>query len=126
MGVVYHSNYFIWFEMGRAELFRDQGFPYRNFEKAGFAVPVKEVNCTYLKPALYDDLLTVETFVAKLTPVRMEFTYNIKRGAELLAQGRTFHAIVDKSGRPCNLKKKAPGLWEKLKAIETSTTKEEK
>lgn len=117
MGVVYHANYFVWFEMGRAELFRSSGFRYLDLEEAGFLTPVIKVNCNYLKPAFYDDLLSVETQLDKLTPVRLEFSYQIKRKTTLLATGETVHAIIDNNGKPQNLKKKAPELWSQLQQV---------
>lgn len=117
MGVVYHSNYLVWFEMGRTEFLREAGFSYKKMEDSGFMVPVKDVQCTYLAPAHYDDLLTVETTLERMTPVRLEFTYQIKRDEQLLAKGQTTQAIVDRTGRPQNLQKKAPDLWQRLQQI---------
>lgn len=63
MGVVYHSNYLIFFETGRTEAFRQLGYEYRELEKTGIIMPVVEVQLRYLKPAFYDDLLTVKTML---------------------------------------------------------------
>jgi len=90
MGVVYHSNYFYYFESSRAESIRQLGFTYADMEKLGVIMPVIEVQCKYLRPAVYDDLLTVKTILKEL-PVhhKIEFhheVYNEKK--ELLAVGR--------------------------------------
>ena len=90
MGVVYHSNYFPYFESARAESIRQLGFTYADMEKLGVIMPVIEVQCKYLRPAVYDDLLTVKTILKEL-PVhhKIEFyheVYNEKK--ELLAVGR--------------------------------------
>ncbi|MCH5689232.1 acyl-CoA thioesterase [Niabella sp. W65] len=66
MGVVYHGHYFQYFEVARAECIRHLGFTYADMEKAGIIMPVVEVNCKYLRPALYDDLLTVKTILKQL------------------------------------------------------------
>jgi len=119
MGVVYHANYFVWFEIGRTELMRAAGFAYTQLEADGFMLPVRQVNCHYHRSAKYDDLVTVETVVTRLSPARIEFAYRITRAGELLATGETVHPIIDNQGRPVNLKKKAPGLWAALnKAVE--------
>ena len=90
MGVVYHSNYFPYFESARAEFTRQLGFTYVDMEKMGVIMPVIEVQCRYLRPAKYDDLLTVKTLLKEL-PVhhKIEFhheVYNEKK--ELLASGK--------------------------------------
>ena len=90
MGVVYHSNYFPYFEVARAESIRQLGFTYADMEKMGVIMPVIEVHCKYLRPALYDDLLTVKTILKEL-PLhhKIEFhheVYNEKK--ELLAVGK--------------------------------------
>ena len=66
MGVVYHSNYFQYFEVARAESIRQLGFSYADMEKAGIVMPVVEVTCKYLRPALYDDLLTIKVILTEL------------------------------------------------------------
>lgn len=105
MGVVYHANYFMWFEVGRCELLRSIGRSYREMEAAGIGLPVIEAHCEYKSPARYDDELQVKTIGRLLSPVRVEFEYEICRPADgaVNAVGRTVHAAVDTSGRPCRL-----------------------
>ena len=90
MGVVYHSNFFLYYEVSRAESIRQLGFTYADMEKMGIIMPVIEVQSRFIKPALYDDLLTVKTILKEL-PVhhKIEFhheVYNDKK--ELLATGK--------------------------------------
>src|SRR5690606_8333652 len=66
MGVVYHSNYINYFEIGRTESIRDLGFTYKDMEAMGTIMPIVEVNCKYLRPAKYDDLITVKTTLKEL------------------------------------------------------------
>ncbi len=90
MGVVYHSNYFPYFESARAEAIRTLGFTYADMEKMGIIMPVIEVQCKYLRPALYDDLLTVKVILREL-PVhhKIEFYHEVfNEKKELLANGR--------------------------------------
>jgi len=105
MGVVYHANYFMWFEVGRCELLRAIGKSYRDLEAEGIRLPVIEAHCEYKSPALYDDELVVKTRGNLLSPARVEFLYEISRPADgiLNAVGRTVHASLDTNGRPCRL-----------------------
>ena len=105
MGVVYYANYFVWFEVARADLLRSLGWTYREMEHAGVALPVIEAHCRYHRGAYYDDELEVKAEGRMLSPVRMEFTYEVLRRGDstLAASGRTVHAAVDPSGRPCRL-----------------------
>ena len=105
MGVVYYANYFVWFEVARAELLRSLGWSYREMEHAGVALPVIEAHCAYHRSARYDDELDVRTEGRMLSPVRMQFTYEVvrKEDAVLAASGTTLHAAVDGNGRPCRL-----------------------
>jgi acyl-CoA thioester hydrolase len=105
MGVVYYANYLVWFEVGRTDLLRDAGWSYRDMETDGYALPVIEAHCTYRAPAKYDDDLEVRTTGAMLSPVRVEFTYEIVRPVDnaTLVTGRTVHATLDRAGRPCRL-----------------------
>jgi acyl-CoA thioester hydrolase len=105
MGVVYYANYFVWFEVARADLLRSLGWSYREMEHAGVALPVIEAHCEYHKSARYDDELDVRAEGRMLSPVRMEFTYQVVRRGDggMAASGRTVHAAVDTAGRPCRL-----------------------
>jgi acyl-CoA thioester hydrolase len=105
MGVVYYANYFVWFEVARADLLRSLGWTYREMEQAGVALPVIEAHCRYHRGARYDEELEIKAEGRLLSPVRMEFTYEVvcRHDATLAASGRTVHAAVDPAGRPCRL-----------------------
>src|SRR5688572_16935327 len=105
MGVVYYANYFVWFEVARAELLRSLGRSYRAMEHAGVALPVIEAQCAEHPPARYDDEPEVKADGVMLSPVRMQFTYEVTRPEDstLAASGRTLHVAVDANGRPCRL-----------------------
>jgi len=105
MGVVYYANYFVWFEVARADLLRSFGWSYREMELAGISLPVIEAQCQYHRGARYDDELEVRTEGRMVSPVRMEFLYQVvNRGdAKLAASGVTVHAAVGANGRPCRL-----------------------
>lgn len=105
MGVVYYANYFVWFEVGRTDLIRMLGGTYRELEAEGIFLPVIEASCQYAQPSHYDDELDVRTNGRLLSPVRVEFAYEVVRvkDAVVTATGRTVHAAVNRSGRPCRL-----------------------
>lgn len=100
MGIVYHGSYLPWFEIGRTTLLKEHGLSYRELEASGFLLPVLEVNVKYLRPALYDDVITVVTTLAEKPVLRIQLSYEVRRGDELLATGQTAHAFIDRSGRP--------------------------
>jgi len=101
MGIVYHTNYIRWFEIGRSELLRDMGILYAEVEKAGFNLPLTQVYCRYRLPAHYDDVVLVETEIAYLKKASMKFTYLIwdENRKNVLTEGYTIHACTDRSGR---------------------------
>jgi acyl-CoA thioester hydrolase len=104
MGVVYYANYLVWFEVARADLLRSLGWSYRDMEQAGVSLPVIEAHCEYMRPARYDDELEIRTEGRMLSPVRMEFTYQVRLADQTVAaSGRTVHAALDTTGRPCRL-----------------------
>ena len=105
MGVVYHSNYFVWFEVGRTDLLRGTGITYREMEAEGVSLPVIEARCEYKQPARYDDDLEIRTRGQLISPVRVAFSYEVVRPADnqTVATGQTVHASIDRSGRPCRL-----------------------
>ena len=105
MGVVYYANYFVWFEVARADLLRSLGWNYREMEDTGVFLPVIEADCAFRRPARYDDEVEVRTEGRLSSPVRMEFTYEvtIKGQPGVVATGRTSHAATGPDGRPCRL-----------------------
>jgi len=105
MGVVYYANYLVWFEVGRTDLLRNAGWSYREMEAEGYMLPVVEVQCVYRQPARYDDDLEVRTSGLLVSPVRVEFLYEIVRLEDqaVLATGRTIHASLDRESRPRRL-----------------------
>ncbi len=100
MGVVYYANYLRWFEAGRTEFLRAKGLSYSDFEaREKLILPVAEAGVSYLRPARYDDLVTIETSLASARRASARFEYTVRRGGDLLATGFTVHACVDGTGR---------------------------
>lgn len=100
MGVVYHGNYLPWFEVGRTTLLKELGLPYRQLEADGYRLPVLEVTAKYLRPAVYDDIITIVTTMRERPLLRIRLEYEVRRGEELLATGSTVHAFIDREGKP--------------------------
>jgi acyl-CoA thioester hydrolase len=101
MGVVHHSRYAIYFEMGRTELLRVCGVSYREMEEAGVFFVVAKLETRFLAPAKYDDILTLHTKTTRLTRARIEHEYKLYRKSDkkLLTEGHTVLASVDKAGQ---------------------------
>jgi acyl-CoA thioester hydrolase len=97
MGVVYHSNYFIWFEVGRVELLRQLGFSYRDMERNDDCrIAVVDAHCRYRTPALYDDELIVRTHIKNVRESLVHFGYELLRQTDgaVLAEGETMHMAI--------------------------------
>jgi acyl-CoA thioester hydrolase len=98
MGVVYHSNFLIWFEVGRVEFLRQLGFTYRDMEREdGCYIAVVDARCRYKVPARYDDEILVRTFFKNLRSSLIHFGYEVLREPDmtLLAEGETTHIVTD-------------------------------
>ncbi len=96
MGVVYHANYAVYFEMGRVEWLRNKGISYKKMEDNGVMLPVVSLSIQYKKPAYYDDLLTVKTFLKELSSVKIIFGYEIhNEKGDLLTTGDSTLVFVD-------------------------------
>jgi acyl-CoA thioester hydrolase len=100
MGVVYYGNYLRFFEGARASYWRSLGRNYKDLETAQIALPVIEAHCNYKRPALYEDLIEVDVRVGEVRAASLRFEYTVHRGAELLADGYTRHAVIGPNGKP--------------------------
>ncbi len=108
-GTVYHSNFFVWFEVGRVELLRSLGLPYKDMEeKDDSHTVVVEVKCSFERPARYDDLLRIRTWISESKNKTIRFAYEVFNDAtgERLATGETLHVICDGNGKPKPLPEK--------------------
>jgi acyl-CoA thioester hydrolase len=100
MGLLHHANYIVYFEMGRTEFLRQKGVSYRQIEDAGHFLVIVDLDCKFKRPAYYDDLLTLRTTVTRVTYVKMLHSYEVFRDGQLLAEGHSTLACVDREGRP--------------------------
>ncbi len=123
MGVVYHSNYFRYFEVGRSSYFRDLGYTYKQFEEDGFMLPLINCACDFIMPAAYDDELFIHTSISHFKGARITLEYRIYKDGQspdqeqiLLVKGHTSHAFVDMNMKPVNVKKANVKFYELLMA----------
>lgn len=103
MGFAYYGNYAKYYEVGRADAMRSIGMTYRQMEDKGVFMPIVTMTSTYIRPAHYDDLLTVKTIVNEMPASRMHFFYEVyNEEGTLLNKGETVLAFIRKeTGRPC-------------------------
>jgi acyl-CoA thioester hydrolase len=119
MGIVHHSNYYAWFEVGRTEYITEVGMTYKQMEEAGIMLPVVESSCKYIEGAKYEDILIIETFMKELNGAKVIFNYNVVRESDgkVLAKGSTTHAFVNKKFRVVNLKKANADMWGRFRKL---------
>lgn len=109
MGVVYHSNHFIWFEVGRVELLRQFGFSYKDMEREDDCfIAVVDANCRYKAPVHYDDEVVVRTCIKHVREKMIHFGYELRRvdDGKLLAEGETMHIVANSKMKPRALPEK--------------------
>lgn len=135
MSVVFHGNYVTWFEIGRTEWIRSNGFSYKEIEQRGLLLPVIDLHCKFIMPAKYDDQIIICTRVTECSPLRIHFESQIRRigqeadyeqlslsgkeqlPGELLVEGGTNHVWVNSSFQPVRLTKAWPKLYQLMKDI---------
>lgn len=103
MGYMYYGNYAQFYEVGRVEMLRSLGLTYRGMEEFGVMMPVLELKCRYIKPALYDEEITIKVIMETMPGVRIHFKYELtNEEGELINLGETLLVFVDmKTKRPC-------------------------
>ncbi len=108
MGIVYYSNYFVYFEMGRIEFLRSVGISYAEIEKENVFLAVADAHCKYRSPAVFDDLLVIKTCISMMKLARVEFSYEIRRVNEeaLIAEGSTLLACLGANKKPMAIPEK--------------------
>ena len=116
MGVVYHSNYLVWFETGRILMLDEIGIPYRDLEARGLFLPVLAVSVEYKRPAYFDDHLEVHLFMREKPRARLQLHYEVRRENAVLATGTTSHGFMDRAGKglrpPEDFLNKINAAWE--------------
>lgn len=126
MGVVYHANYLVWFEIGRVELIRAMGIEYKRMEaEEDCHIVVIDAHCRYLRSAKYDDVLKIRTRIHESHNRTVKFTYEVirKSDEEILAKGTTTHVICGSNGRPKLLPQKYRELFQTAVAQNSDRSK---
>ena len=119
MGIVHHSNYYPWFEIGRGEFIKETDISYKDMEEQGILMPLAESYCKYIVPAKYEDLVTIETWIETLSPVKVIFNYKVIREEDgvILAKGSTTHAFVNGDFKIINIKKTSNEIWSNISKL---------
>lgn len=112
MGIVHHASYIVWFEAGRSDWLRRQGMSYAEVEASGYLLVVSAVQARFIRPARYDEMVVIRTWVAELRSRQLRFEYEVvrERDGERLVTGSSTHIVTDKSGRVTTL----PGAVRRL------------
>lgn len=119
MGIAHHSNYPIWFEVGRTDFLKQIGASYSTIESIGVLLPLYEMNCRFISPAKYEDDLLIITKIEDVSRVRLGFSYEIlnTKSKTFIAKGETMHAWTDKLLRPINSESSIPEIYYMLKKM---------
>lgn len=118
MGVVYHGNYFPWFELGRDDFFHKLGCCYKSVENCGIIMPVTRCDCQYIVSATYDEMIDVQTTLLFFNGVRLKLKFDVFREADqtLLAKATIEYAFLNTESKPINLKKINNDIWQRIDA----------
>lgn len=118
-GIAYYTQYFDWFSNGRIQFFKKYGLPYMTiFHRQNINIVALEAGCRYKKSLQPEEIVILETVLTTLSRTRIGFKYKIfKKDGVLAAEGFTNHAYVDERGRPFDLKKRHPALWQEINDI---------
>lgn len=120
MGVVHHSRYFPWFEVGRTEFFKATGLSYDEIERRGVLLPLVDCYCKFIHGARYGDEVWIEVHLDRVGAAKCHFTYRVLRVSDalLLAEGYTTHGFTTPEFKPLNLKKSYPEIYTLLCGLE--------
>lgn len=117
MGVAHHSVYPVWFEEARTNFIKEIGVSYSEIEKMGIMLPLSKLNCKYIKPALYEDILIIQTKIKCITNVKIQFEYKVFKDDNIINEGETEHPFVDKNFKLINLKKANKELFDLINSV---------
>lgn len=120
MGVVYHSNYIVYFEIGRTEMMRSAGISYAELEERGYVLAVIETGARHKASARYDDLLTVRTWLREVTKTRLRFEYAVMRDEAILTTGFTVLAFLNRTDNMRPVRAPEDAFAKAVQAVETA------
>ncbi len=116
MGIIHHSNYIRWFEEARIDMLEQLELGYAEMEASGIMIPVLGVSCEYKKMTRFGETVEISAKLTSFTGLRLTIEYEVleKQSGELRCVGETRHCFVDQEGKPLNLKKKFPNIYDLL------------
>ena len=115
MGITHHSNYIRWMEEARVDFLEKAGWPFARLEKQGFASPVIQVTCKYIRPTTFSDVIAIRTFVSSFDGIRMIFGYEMsKEDGTVVCVGESSHCFVDRKGKPIRADHACPEFCEAM------------
>ena len=119
MGIVHHSNYYVWFEVGRTEYITAIGMTYKEMEQNNIMLPVVESSCKYIEGAKNEDKIIIQTFIKELNGAKVIFNYNAVRenDGKILAKGSTTHVFVNEKFKIINIKKANSKVWSRFEKL---------
>lgn len=115
MGIVHHSNYPVWFEVGRTEFIRQNGISYSEVEKSGILLPLLELKCKFISSSTYEDKIIVRTSIKSYTKTRLNFYYEVFKETDMdspIATGETVHVWTNCNLKPINLQKHNQAIYD--------------
>jgi acyl-CoA thioester hydrolase, YbgC/YbaW family len=115
MGIVHHSNYPVWFEVGRTEFIKQSGISYSHVETLGILLPLLELQCKYISSSTYEDNIIVRTSIKSYSKTRLNFKYEVFKAVDMehpITVGETLHVWTTKDLKPINLQKRYPELYQ--------------
>ena len=115
MGIVHHSNYPVWFEVGRTEFIKESGISYSRVESLGIMLPLLELHCKYINSSTYEDNIIVRTSIKSYSKARLNFKYEVFKSDNMenpITTGETSHVWTTCDLNPINLQKHYPELYE--------------
>ncbi len=115
MGITHHSNYIRWMEEARVDFLAQAGWPFAKLEKQGFASPVIKVECKYIRPTTFSDVVLINTCVASFDGIRMVFQYEMsKEDGTVVCVAESSHCFVNMEGKPIRADKACPEFCEAM------------
>ena len=115
MGITHHSNYIRWMEEARVDLLAKSGWPFEKVEQEGFASPVIKVECKYIRPTTFSDVVVIRTYVGKFDGIRLVFEYEMsKEDGTVVCVAQSSHCFVNLEGKPIRADKECPEFCEAL------------
>lgn len=123
MGIIHHSVYPVWYELGRVKFCDDIGFPFHKIEERGIHQALIELKVVYKKPTVFGETYKLHTYVKSMTKVKLVFGYKLyNQQEELVNEGETLLAWLDKDLKPLNLARHQPDIYELLQKYHVKET----